>query len=152
MLLFLYLIWLILNGGLTLEICLLGLGLIALLALAVWILFDYSWQTELRFWRRLPFFLAFVCVLIWKILLANLDVLQIILFREKKIQPVLVRCHTCLKTEFCRFLLANSITLTPGTITVSMQDDLLTIHCLRKNMLEDTEHGLIVRLLQRLEA
>lgn len=152
MLLFLYLIWLILNGGLTLEICLLGLGLIALLALVVWILFDYSWQTELRFWRRLPFFLAFVGVLIWKILLANLDVLQIILFREKKIQPVLVRCHTCLKTEFCRFLLANSITLTPGTITVSMQDDLLTIHCLRKNMLEDTEHGLIVRLLQRLEA
>ncbi|MBQ1409926.1 MAG: Na+/H+ antiporter subunit E [Oscillospiraceae bacterium] len=152
MLLFLYLIWLILNGGLTLEICLLGLGLIALLALPVRVLFGYGWRTELRFWRSLPFFLAFIAVLLWKILLANLDVLQLILNREKKIQPVLVHCHTCLKTEFCRFLLANCITLTPGTITVAMQDDQLTVHCLRKDMLEDTEHGVIVRLLQHLEA
>ncbi|MBO4211978.1 MAG: Na+/H+ antiporter subunit E [Oscillospiraceae bacterium] len=152
MLLFLYLIWLCLNGGLTLEICLLGLGLIALLALPAWVLFGYGLRSELRFWRRLPFFLAFVVVMIWKILLANLDVLQIILNREKKIHPVLVHCHTSLKTEFCRFLLANSITLTPGTITVSMQDDLLTVHCLSKDMLEDTENGVIVRLLQRLEA
>lgn len=152
MLLFLYVVWLLLNGALTPEICLLGLGLIALLALPIRVLFGYGLRSELRFWRRLPFFLAFVFVLVWKIFLANLDVLQIILFREKKIHPVLVHCHTCLKSGFCRFLLANSITLTPGTITVSMQDDQLTVHCLRKDMLEDTEHGVIVRLLQRLEA
>lgn len=152
MLLLLYLIWLILNGGLSWEICLLGLGLIALLALPVWILFGYGWRSELHFWRRLPFFLAFVAVLIWKILLANLSVLQIILNREKKIYPVLLHCRTGLQSDFCRFLLANAITLTPGTITVSMQGNQLTVHCLRKDMLDDTENGLIVRLLRQLEA
>ena len=89
---------------------------------------------------------------VWKILLANCSVLRIILSHEQRIRPVLVQCHTGLKTEFCRFLLANTITLTPGTITVSLQEDRLTVHCLRSDMLDDMECGLIVRLLQRLEA
>lgn len=152
MLLLLYLTWLILNGGLSLEICLLGLGVAALLALLMRVLFGYGLRTELRFWKKLPVFLAFLAVLVWKILLANFTVLRIILDHEQRIHPVLVRCRTGLKTEFCRFLLANTITLTPGTITVSMQDNELTVHCLRKDMLDDTEHGLVVRLLQRLEA
>lgn len=152
MLLFLYVIWLILNGSLTAEVCLLGLGLIGLLALPVWVLFGYGWRSELRFWKKLPFFLAFLAVLIGKILLANISVLRIILSREQRIHPVLVHCRTGLQSGFCRFLLANSITLTPGTITVSMQDDRLTVHCLRRDMLDDTERGLVVRLLRRLEA
>ena len=152
MLLLLYLTWLVLNGGLSLEICLLGLGVVALLALLTRALFGYGLRTELRFWKKLPVFAAFLAVLVWKILVANFAVLRIILDHEKLIHPVLVRCRTGLKTEFCRFLLANAITLTPGTITVSVQDNELTVHCLRKDMLDDTEHGLVVRLLQRLEA
>lgn len=152
MLLLLYLIWLILNGRLTVEVCLLGAGIVALIALLAWVLLGYGWKTELRFWKKLPFFLAFLAVLFVHILRANLTVLGIILSRERRIRPVLVQCRTGLQTEFCRFLLANSITLTPGTITVAAQEDRLTVHCLRRDMLADTENGLIVRLLQRLEA
>lgn len=152
MLLFLYFIWLVLNGGLTPEVCLVDLGLIGLLALPVWVLFGYGWRSELRFWKKLPIFLAFLAVLIGKILLANFAVLRIILSREQRIHPVLVHCRTDLRSGLCRFLLANSITLTPGTITVSLQEDQLTVHCLRKDMLDDVEQGRIVRLLRRLEA
>lgn len=151
MLLLLYLIWLILNGRMTLEICLLGLGIVALIALPARVLFGWGWRSELRVWKKAPLFLAFLAVLLWRILLANFSVLRIILSRGKQIRPVLVQCRTGLKTEFCRFLLANSITLTPGTITVAMEEDRLTVHCLRREMLDDAENGLVARLLRRLE-
>ena len=43
-------------------------------------------------------------------------------------QPRLVRIKTELKTDFAKWFLANSITLTPGTITIDIEGDELLIH------------------------
>ena len=50
-------------------------------------------------------------------------------------EPALVRFHTDLKTRTAQVLLANSITLTPGTITVEMKDGEYLIHCYDTNMI-----------------
>ena len=57
-----------------------------------------------------------------------------------------------LKTEFARFILANSITLTPGTITVLSEGNTLTVHCLRRELLGDLSESVFVRLLRKMEA
>ena len=64
----------------------------------------------------------------------------------------LVTFRTDLKTEFGRFLLANSITLTPGTITVQVKGDRLTVHCLDKSMLDTSDDGVFQRWIRKLEA
>ncbi len=51
-------------------------------------------------------------------------------------KPALVRFKTDLKTKQARVVLANSITLTPGTITVTLEEDEYVVHCLDKELAE----------------
>ena len=60
--------------------------------------------------------------LLWQIALANVDVMLRI-FGVREIDPVVVRFKPDLETDFGRVTLANSITLTPGTVTVEITDD-----------------------------
>ena len=66
-------------------------------------------------------------------------------------EPVIVHVHTDLKSETARVILANSITLTPGTITVSLTGDQLLVHCLDRSLSEGMEDSVFVRLLQKME-
>ena len=64
---------------------------------------------------------------------------------------MIVKVHTNLKTETARVILANSITLTPGTITVSLTEQELLVHCLDKSLAEGMEDSEFVRLLEAME-
>lgn len=145
-------LWLLLNGKITLEICLFGVGLTVLLGVLCKALFGYTPKKELRIYKKLPLFAAYLAVLVWEILKANIAMLRYVWGRKKKIAPVLVTFQTSLHSEFARFMLANSITLTPGTITVETRDNIFTVHCLCPNMIEGIETGTFVRLLKKLEA
>ncbi len=59
---------------------------------------------------------------------ANIDVARRVLSPSLPIRPGVVQVRTGLSSALGRLLLANSITLTPGTLTVDVEDDLLTIH------------------------
>ena len=79
-------------------------------------------------------------------------VTRLILTRKEEIEPVIVHVHAKLKSETARVILANSITLTPGTITVSLTEDNLLVHCLDKSLSEGMDDSVFVRLLQKMEA
>ncbi len=146
-----FLLWLVLNGKITLELVLLGLALTALLALVMRALFGYRVKTELRFWRASGLFAAYAAVLLAAVIWANFQVLGRILRGSRALSPALVRIRVPLRTPLCRYLFANSITLTPGTITVDVEDGVYTVHCLDPAMLDGMEDSVFVRLLRRLE-
>lgn len=148
----LFLFWLLLNGRLTWEIVFLGLAIVALMAVLEWKLFGYTPARELRLLRKAPILCAYVPVLFWEIIKAALVVARDILFRHFTLTPTLVTFRTDLKTDYGKFLLANSITLTPGTITVQVEGDRLTVHCLDKSMLDTSPDGTFQRWIRRLEA
>lgn len=152
MYLLLFALWLLLNGKLTVELCLFGIGITVLLALVLFALFGYTPRKELRLYTKIPLFLCYLAVLIWEILKANVTVLGIILCKKRKIEPALVTFRADLKTELARYMLANSITLTPGTITVETAGNEFTVHCLSAEMIRGAETGIFVRLLKKLEA
>ena len=68
-----------------------------------------------------------------------------------EIEPAVVRFKTDLKTQQARILLANSITLTPGTITVSLEEDEYVVHCLDKSLAEGINSSVFVTLLRKME-
>ena len=70
---------------------------------------------------------------------------------KRAIDPVLVTVRVPLRTEFARFMLANSITLTPGTITVDADSDRFTVHCLHGRLIAGIEDSTFVHLLQKME-
>ena len=152
MYLLLMILWLILNGRITPELLLLGAVLTAALGLVIRALFGYGPARELRLYRKTPLFLAFAAVLAWQIVKANFSVARIVLGPDRLRDPVLIRVRVDLKTDLARFLLANAITLTPGTITVRSRGDTLTVHCLNGALLEDLKDGILIRLLRKMEA
>ncbi len=80
---------------------------------------------------RLACYLAW---LLWQVVLSNMHVLKLALTSAgaKDIQPRMVRFKTKLKTDFGKYALANSITLTPGTVTVRIEGDVFTVHAISK--------------------
>ena len=147
----LFLFWLLLNGKVTSEIVLLGLAIVAAMAVLEYRLFGYTPKKELRLIQKAPVFLAYVPILFLEIIKAGLVVARDILLRRYLVTPTLVTFDAGLKTDFGRFLLANSITLTPGTITVQVEGDRFTVHCLDKSMLDTSENATFQRWIRNLE-
>jgi multicomponent Na+:H+ antiporter subunit E len=151
MLLLFFLAWVIFNGRFTLEIALFGVAVSALVFGFICKFMDYSLAKERTFYKKLPLFCKYVLLLLREIGKANLAVCRLILTRKEVVEPVLVKIHTNLKSEVARVMLANSITLTPGTITVSLKDQELLVHCLDKTLAEGMEDSEFVKLLEALE-
>lgn len=80
--------------------------------------------------RRILYGLAYVFVFFGAVVRSNLDVAFRVLHPRLPINPGIVRVKTRLTSRLGRLVLANSITLTPGTITVEMAGDDLYIHWL----------------------
>ena len=78
--------------------------------------------------HRYFWFLAYLIVFIWECIKANIDVAYRVLHPTMPIRPGIVKVKTTLKSEMAKMLLANSITMTPGTISVDIIDDYLYIH------------------------
>ena len=72
--------------------------------------------------------LLYVPVFMWHMLIANLDVAFRVLHPKCPVNPGIVKVNTGLKTDVAKAFLANSITLTPGTMTVDVDDDVLYVH------------------------
>ena len=151
MLLLFFLAWVVFNGRLTLEIALFGIAVAGAVFAFVCRFMDYSLKQEFRFYRRMPAFVQYLYYLIREVILANLAVFRLILTRKEEMEPVIVHVRADLKSETARVILANSITLTPGTITVSLTDEKLLVHCLDKSLSEGMEDSVFVRLLQKME-
>lgn len=151
MLLLFFLVWVVFNGRLTLEIALFGVAVAGAVFAFICKFMDYSLEKELRFYWMIPAFGQYLYYLVKEVITANLTVSRMILTRKETMEPVLVHVHTDLKSETARVILANSITLTPGTITVSMTEDDLLVHCLDKSLSEGMEDSVFVRLLKKME-
>ena len=77
--------------------------------------------------------------------------MKMILDKNFEPQPQLVHFESGLKETRHRVVLADSITLTPGTITVSVEDDRFCVHCLDKELAEGMETSVFVKLLKEME-
>lgn len=78
--------------------------------------------------RRYFWFIIYLFVFFWECLKANVDVAYRVLHPAMPIRPGIVKVKTTLKSDMAKMLLANSITMTPGTISVDIIDDYLYIH------------------------
>jgi len=148
----LFALWLILNGRITLEICLLGLAITALIYFFICKFMDFSIKKDLRLMRNAGYAMAYLAVLLKEIFLSNFRVMAIILFKRIPITPALTEVRIDLRSQMAKTILANSITLTPGTITVEVTGDVFVVHCLSAEMIEGIEDSTFVRLLKKMEA
>lgn len=149
---FLFLLaWIIFNGNVTLEILIFGVVIAAVMFIFMCKFMDYSLQKELNAYKKSIWFLVYCFLLLREIVKANLAIIPRILTIEEEMEPIIVKFRTSLKSEFTRMLLANSITLTPGTITVALEGDEYTIHCLDTSLAEGLENSDFEKALKKLD-
>ena len=141
--------WVALNGRITWEIVLIGVGIAALALLFACKMCDWSLKKEMGLYRALPRLLGFLLTVLWEILKANMRMLRIVY--GGKPSPVVRTVPTGLKTRFARMLLCNAITLTPGTITLECRDGQVTVHCLAQDLARGLEDTVFERKLMKIE-
>ncbi|MEW6595005.1 MAG: Na+/H+ antiporter subunit E [Thermodesulfobacteriota bacterium] len=133
--------WLILSG--RFDAFHLGLGLLSSLLVAALsgdLLFADRRQGFGRRLREALRFCRYALWLFWQIVLANIHV-TILAFSPKAltrdIDPHLITFRTRLKSDFARFVLANSITLTPGTVAIRVHGDIFHVHAISRKAAGD---------------
>ncbi len=123
----LYIVWLALMAPLTLQDV--GAGLAIVLLLSVLPLPNMAIYREIPLLpKRILYFFLYVLVLIKEIFKANIDVALRVVQPVIPLEPGIVKVKTHLKSRLGRLVLANSITLTPGTITVETKGEDFYIH------------------------
>ncbi|MBQ8947273.1 MAG: Na+/H+ antiporter subunit E [Lachnospiraceae bacterium] len=148
----LVLFWILLNGRFTIEILIFGLIIAAAVFWFTCRFLDYSVRKDLLLIRSLGMLLMYVVILLKEIFLANCQVLRFVYSPKYVSEPVIYYFKTDLKSGFARMLLANAITLTPGTITVYVHGEEFCIHALDKTLAEGIEEGGFNEILKKMEA
>lgn len=95
--------------------------------------------------------IKYILALIKEIVIANIQVAQIVLSRKMKISPAIVRFKGKLTKETSKAILGNSITLTPGTLTVEIDGDDFIIHGLTRKHAENPMDWYLVDWLLEME-
>jgi len=127
-----YILWVLLDMGIEPGYLLLG---IALATLVSWFLSEYSQLGSVQHLlnpRRLMYFVYYLAILVGQITVAGVSLSRTILRRHIAIRPAVVAIHTDQNKQWALTLLANSITLTPGTFFLDMDPKSSTIyvHCI----------------------
>lgn len=149
MALLIFLFWVVLNGRLTWEIALIGVIVTAGALFFMQRACEWTLKKEAALYRAAPRIALFLGTVVFEIVKANARMIPVV-WRGKP-EPVVRVIRTELKTRFAKMALANAITLTPGTITLSCVRNELTVHCLTKDTALELEDNVFERRLKKIE-
>jgi multicomponent Na+:H+ antiporter subunit E len=149
--LILFIIWILLAGTDWNELV---AGAIAAVLLSLFFTSKVTMLGNLRFTPKSFFFLIlYILVFLRELVKSTLDVAGRVISPRLPINPGIVKVHTRLKNPLSRLILANSITLTPGTMTVETRDDYFYIHWIdiRTDDIEATTKAIVSTFEKYLE-
>lgn len=148
----LFLFWIILNGKATPEVVFLGIPVSSAVYLFLYQFMNLSPKRERVVFKSLWGAVKYLVFLTIEVIKANLATARMILNFEEEPEPVLVKFDSKLQTGTGNTALANSITLTPGTITVDVdhQNGFL-VHALDKSFAEGIDNCDFVKKLTAME-
>lgn len=143
-------LWLLLSGHFT-EPLLLGLG-----AASVFVTVVISFRMGILDREGLPVHLTIRGLFYWpwlvkEIVLANIDVAKAILGLTDDVKPSVFKIKASQLSDLGKTIYANSITLTPGTVTIALDGDEMTIHALTPGAAEGLATGEMDRRAARVE-
>ncbi len=144
-------LWLIFNARITLEICLFGIVLSAAMYVFIWKIFGYKPRYDWLMLRLSGRCICYFLVLIWEVIKANIAVLKLIFTPRVEVEPKLVYFKVDLQTDLAKLFLANSITLTPGTITADIDGNEYCVHALDGAFAGGMEESTFVMQLKKME-
>ena len=146
------LLWFIFNERVTVELAVIGALVSLLIDLFCRCVLGRPRRRSLRSHVRLIAGGArYALYMIGEIYRSNVSVLRLILSPGIEPEPELHTFRTSLQSDTARVILANSITITPGTITCTLEDDVFCVHALDRTFAEGFPQSETERRLKALE-
>lgn len=137
----LFVFWIFITGSFSAGNIVRGLIVSLLVTLMMRLVFRIRLPEDITPRFLLTRFPVFLALLAWEVIKANINLAYILLRPHLLIDPTIVRFKSALRGEFRNTILADTITVTPGTLTLDAQGDELLVHCLapshKKGLLED---------------
>lgn len=141
-------VWLLLSGHYTALI--LSFGAVSSL-IVVWFMWRMDRVDEdLGAPPMHPRVLYYLLWLMWQVVLSNIDLVRRIWDPTLPIRPTWQRLDIKVTSSLAKTLYANSITLTPGTLTTDVREDHFMVHSLSPDGIEDLRKGRMEEQIQRL--
>ena len=140
--------WVLLFGSLSLEIF--GVGAFLALVIGTFLggLYPDHMHRLLNI-RRWFYLLIYLPYFLYYCIIANIDVAVRVIHPDMPIKPGIVKVRTTLTSDLAKTFLANSITLTPGTLTVDIDGQVLYVHWI--NIDTDSAEERTARICGRFE-
>lgn len=146
----LLILWLLFSGNAALSTLFTGSAVSFLITLFCRKFMGYSPESFHWAVKKIGSIGGYILFLLKEIFLSNLAVLKLI-YRRKAPEPILVRFITDLNTDAAKVLVANSITLTPGTYTVHLANDEYCVHALDRSFAVGLETCTFLSKAKKLE-
>ena len=146
--LFIAIIWLLLSGHYTTLI--LSLGVLSVLAVTWFVWRMDRVDGELGVLPMRPRLLKYLLWLMWQVVLSNIDLVRRIWDPTLPIRPTWQRLDIKVTSPLAKMLYANSITLTPGTLTTNVREDHFMVHSLTSEGIDELRKGRMEKQIQRL--
>ena len=144
--------WLLLNGRITAEILILGVLICGVIYGWCCKVLGFHPKRELALARRVLGAVKYLLILVWEVVKAALDVMVLTLSpKAKEVQPRLVYFKSPVRSDIGKVMLSNSITLTPGTITCGVGEDLFCVHALDGKYAGGMDESVFVTEIRKLE-
>ena len=141
----LFILWIIFNGRLTPEVAVIGLIISAVIFFFMCKFMDYSIRKEKILYMLIPWLFKYSLILLTEIVKANIATARFVLNPKIEVEPKIVTFKPDIRSGFLKAVLANSITLTPGTITINIEDGVYTVHCLDPDLATDLGGSVFVK-------
>ena len=122
----LWLVWMLI-AGFELSEVILGGAAALILSFIISKYVNYSFGLSVIF-TLIKFIFVYIPVFLYKLVIANFDMAYRVLSPKMPINPRIVKVPTDLKGDFAKLVLANSITLTPGTLSLDVEEDGVLVH------------------------
>lgn len=143
--------WLILTESIDVQMVLTGIIICFLVFYINMDILEINFGYSFRNKKKLLYLFQYLFLLCKEIVFANFHVAKIVLSPKLLITPSIISFDTRLEKPLSRMILANSITLTPGTLTVKMDGKRLIVHCLMDEYVEGAMHSKFEELLLKVE-
>lgn len=145
----LFVLWLLLSGHY--EPLIIVLGAVSCVFVA-WIAYrmdvaDHEGHPIHLTWRVLLYWIW----LFWEIIKANIQVARLILAPRLAISPTVIKVKASQPDDLGHVTYANSITLTPGTVSIDVRDATIEVHAITREMAESLKTGDMDRRVTRIE-
>jgi len=120
----LFILWLILSNHTQIQDILVGI----IVSMSVAFMYVNMFKQKNVELIKPVWLFVYLYVLLKNLVISNLQLSKIILSKKIEISPAIIKVETSLKSDWKKLMLANSITLTPGTLTLDIKENSLFIH------------------------